>query len=343
MRKKILHLIPYDGIGGVEEAARSMSSQPAQDITFSRRYIFPYVNSQNERSATNNLFRIIAEARAVAKEKPDLLVVSLWRAALAGIIVKMLNPDITLILFIHNSSDSHIIDKLVTRLALHMSNAIWTDSQASVDRRFRSLPAIPVQIISFLARRLEPMPLRQPEPVFVYWGRLSKQKNLHGTLRLFAKVRSAKVHARLSIIGPDAGERASLENLSSKLGLKDSIEFLGPLPFERIRDIAAGASFYLQTSFYEGMAMSVTEAMQLGLVPVVTPVGEIENYCNLSNSIMIYDRDEAVNCVLGLLDDATKFSAMRRNAIDEWKGKPLYRDSIIDAVRCLTADSQQNS
>ena len=40
----------------------------------------------------------------------------------------------------------------------------------------------------------------------------------------------------------------------------------------------ANASFYLQTSKFEGFAMSVVESMMMGLVPVVTPVGEIGRY-----------------------------------------------------------------
>ena len=46
-----------------------------------------------------------------------------------------------------------------------------------------------------------------------------------------------------------------------------------------VKHYAKKCSFFLQLSFYEGFAMSVIEAMQLGLVPVVTNVGEISNYC----------------------------------------------------------------
>jgi glycosyltransferase involved in cell wall biosynthesis len=58
---------------------------------------------------------------------------------------------------------------------------------------------------------------------------------------------------------------------------------------------ACEGSFYLQTSLQEGMAMSVVEAMQLGLVPVVTPVGQIATYCrDGENSILVGDDDDVV-------------------------------------------------
>ena len=52
MCKKIVHLMPYDGIGGVEEAARSMAEQAEPDLEFERRFLFPKVTSYAQRRAT---------------------------------------------------------------------------------------------------------------------------------------------------------------------------------------------------------------------------------------------------------------------------------------------------
>ena len=47
------------------------------------------------------------------------------------------------------------------------------------------------------------------------------------------------------------------------------------------------------------MAFSVVEAMQLGLVPVVTAVGEIRAYChNGQNAVRIETDEQAVEDVL---------------------------------------------
>ena len=123
--------------------------------------------------------------------------------------------------------------------------------------------------------------------------------------------------------------------LCSKLEINDAVEFVGPLSHEEVLRRGAQQSFYLKTSVFEGMAMSVVEAMQLGLVPVVTPVGEIARYCvNGVNSIVIANDEGAVRQVLCALNNPDKFRALRANAISTWEQIPLYKDFVIEA--CLT-------
>jgi glycosyltransferase involved in cell wall biosynthesis len=339
---KVVHLIPYDGIGGVEAAARTMAVVDAPDLTFALRYIFPEVSSRAGRGATFNLARIGGTARALVAERPDLLVVSLWRSALVGILVKLLSPRTKLVLFVHNSLDAHAADRMATRAALRLSDAVWTDSDASVAQRFPRPPGKPVTTISYLSQRLEPLPAPAegpPAPVFAFWGRLSPQKNVGRALALFARIHAARPDARFHVIGPDGGEAALLRAKVAELGLEDAVTFEDGMPFEAVRRRLAetGARFCLQTSRYEGMAMSVTEAMQLGLVPVVTPVGEIARYCRGGeNAVLVGDSDEAAaDQVLALLGDRQAWDALRARGLQAWAGRPLYRDSVLAAARAL--------
>ena len=78
--------------------------------------------------------------------------------------------------------------------------------------------------------------------------------------------------------------------------------------------------------------MSVVEAMQLGLVPVVTPVGESARYCRDGyNAIVVRDDAEAVAAVLQLLDNVERFQTLRTNAMAIWRDKALYKDDVIQA------------
>jgi glycosyltransferase involved in cell wall biosynthesis len=118
------------------------------------------------------------------------------------------------------------------------------------------------------------------------------------------------------------------------LGLGDAVQLLGGMDFSAIRLVADEASFYLQTSVLEGMAMSVVEAMQLGLVPVVTPVGEIAHYSHHGeNAVVVTDDVAAVADVLALLEDDERYQAMRKQAMATWADKPLYKDSVLAACR----------
>jgi glycosyltransferase involved in cell wall biosynthesis len=84
------------------------------------------------------------------------------------------------------------------------------------------------------------------------------------------------------------------------------------------------------------MAMSVVEAMQLGLVPVVAPVGEIRRYCRSAvNAVVVGDTDEAVAEVLRLLADANAWRALREGALATWRDGPLYADAVAAQCRRL--------
>ena len=338
--KKVIHLLPYDGIGGAEAAARSMAEAPPVDIDFHLRFIFPHVRSRNQRGATFNPLTLLSSTLKVLGERPDLLVCSLWRSCIVGILVKLRRPGTRLAVFIHNSVDAHQADRVVTRLAMALAEAVWVDSEASLRLRFRKMPRAPVTVIPFLARQLDPAleedSIQQPTPTFVFWGRLAAQKNLRNALQLFAAVRRVAPDACFTVIGPDSGELPVLRAWCRQTGIDDAVRFTGPMDFDGIRASARDHAFYLQTSNYEGMAMSVVEAMQLGLVPVVTPVGEIARYCrDGENAVLVANPEDAASRVLGLLQDPARWRAMRQRAIATWRGQPLYGDAVAAACRTL--------
>ena len=344
--RKIIHLIPYDGIGGVEEAARSMVGQHREGTEFELRWLFPEVSSSNQRRATHNPLQILRTGIGIARENPDILIVSLWRAVIAGIVAKLLNRRIRLVVFIHNSKDAHRLDFLFTRLALWLADAVWSDSEASVKMRFKRPLRRPLTVISFLVNRLSPLEEDKdvaPRPIFAFWGRLAAQKNLPRALGIFARIKAQEPDAEFRIIGPDGGKEEILREKTADLEMQDAVHFLGALPFSQIPTALKGASFCLQTSDYEGMALSVTESMQMGLVPVVTPVGEIARYCqDGKNAVIIKDDEQAAQDTLALLKAPEQYQQMRSRAIQEWTKQPIYSDSIFDAINTLCDAGKTN-
>lgn len=339
--RKVIHLLPYDGLGGAELAAHSMACKPIGDLDFRLHFIFPGVQTQSQRRATFNPLAFASAARGIIREDPDVLIVSLWRSCVVGLLVKLFRPRVRLSVFIHNSVDAHRVDSAATRLAMRFADAIWADSEASIRKRFRHRPRAPVTVISFLTRRQEPLVVDDSpgsiRPAFIFWGRLAAQKNLGRALLLFAQVHRARADATFDVIGPDAGELSKLLSLTRDLGLTDAVRFLGPLDFPGIRSRAKDHAFYLQTSDYEGMAMSVVEAMQLGLVPVVTPVGEIGTYCRDGhNAVIVQDPAAAAARVISLLGNPGAWRELRSGAIATWKSCALYRDDVASACRRLT-------
>jgi glycosyltransferase involved in cell wall biosynthesis len=336
---RIVHLIPYDGIGGVEVAARSLEDGLYDGIEFSKYYLvqkegitIPARSGLKVFHSENDPRAYIAAIRSLIAIKPDLLIGSLWRSCVVLIIVKLLQRDTKIVTFLHLASDVHWPDRLLNRLAMRLSTEIWADSQTTLDARVPGALRARGRVISFLVERQPEPKFRKPLPRFIFWGRLHPQKDLARALRFFSNFRSQVPDATFHLIGPDGGERNLLEQEVKCLGLDGSVFFLGPMERASIFEFAAECSFYLQMSVDEGMAMSVIEAMQLGLVPVVTPVGEIGRYCQDSvNAILVIDDLDAVERVTSVFKQETRYRSMARAAVSTWQEQPLYRNDILAA------------
>jgi glycosyltransferase involved in cell wall biosynthesis len=340
--KKIIHLAPRDGIGGVETAVRSMEKLKHDGINFKVNYIVQVIASARlwqRWAAFISPLPLLLAVRKVTSGHTDLLIVSLWRSAIVGIFAKCLRPKLKLVVFIHNATDVHWLDFIVTRLAMSLALEVWADSKASLRERFPHLAPERCRVISFVTRHFEALPARKVSPDFIFWGRINAQKGLDHALRIFAAVLKDQPGARFWIIGPDEGLLQTTQQLSKSLNLTDNVFFLGPATLAEIADHALKASFYLQTSLYEGMAMSVVEAMQMGLVPIVTPVGEIPSYCSHSfNALIVKSDRQVVENVRDLLSSNKKYEELRLNSIATWEDAPLYAESILQACEELLAD-----
>jgi len=336
---KIVHLIPYDAIGGVEVAAGSMPGGEYPRFEFRQDVIFPSANAGKGRGSTFNPIPFLRSIRKYLDDDVDILVVSLWRAALVGLCARLLRPGLKLVVFIHNARDAHVVDYLVTRLAVRCADRVWSDSEASWRNRLSPQQLPKPRTISFVARRIAPLPEPSLAPEFLFWGRISSQKDLPRALALFAGVYRRYPNARYHVIGPDGGQLAQVQQLCRTLEIASAVVFYGPRDFAGIRGIAADKCFYLQTSVYEGMAMSVVEAMQLGLVPVVTPAGEVGNYClHDRNAILVQEDAQAVQDIIRLMENPAHYAALRAAAIAQWAHARLYRESIVEASNELLAE-----
>lgn len=334
----VVHIIPKDGIGGVETAARSLADGAYTSFVFAKCYLVPspdfdcqaltcYRSQNDPRAPVVALWKLM-------RMKPTIAIASLWRSCVVLVALKMLRPSLRAITFLHSTQDAHWLDWIFNRLAMRFSTEIWADSHATA----RRVPAVlqpRIKVVSFLTTSV--METFEPgaAPRFIFWGRLHPRKGLDRALDIFSKVQQAYPMATLSIIGPDGGAKQQLEEQVRRDRLR-GVSFEGPMARDAIFLKARNYSFYLQPSLEEGAAMSVIEAMQLGLVPLVTPVGEIPAYCeNGRNALLIHDNDSAVASVQRLLQDERLYRAVSTAAANTWRNSSLYKDDVIN--RCIAA------
>lgn len=345
---QIIHVIPYDGIGGVEIAATSVPAGPHPGFLFRKAYIA----SKGRRTLRPHIYESgigpennpLAFAHTIAhllRARPAVLILSLWRSCIVGLVVKALRPRTRLVVFLHNIRHSNSVDAVLTRLAARAADAIWADSESTAALRLGPGWAPRTRPISFLTARLDRVTGMHPAPRFITWGRLHSRKRIELALDFFALVHARHPEARFMIIGPDRGERPMLEARVAAFGIVDAVQFVGAADMAHITAYARESAFFVQTSHAEGMGIAVVEAMQLGLVPVVTPVGEIGSYVeDGTNGIWFASPEAACDRVEALLTDPATFRTMSEAATLTWRDRALYRDEFLSACGELVANRE---
>lgn len=101
-------------------------------------------------------------------------------------------------------------------------------------------------------------------------GRLDPVKNLRLLLEAHARLVARHPNARSVVVG-DGPERAALEAAAAGLGITESVVFAGYR--QDVRFLMSAFDVYVNCSTYEGVSLTILEAMASTLPVVATPVG----------------------------------------------------------------------
>ncbi len=110
--------------------------------------------------------------------------------------------------------------------------------------------------------------------VLIYVGRLVSLKDPLSLLRAFHALLAEGRDIVLVLVG-DGVLRAKLESFIRGHGLDRRVALVGPEPQPRVADWLRAVDLFVLSSAYEGMPMSVLEALGCGLPVVTTDVGEV--------------------------------------------------------------------
>lgn len=291
---RVAHLIHTTGIGGVEAAVDLLARRA--DLLRYRVFAFEQseptaVSADFAGAGVNSLRSAVGILFSLRRFQPEVVVSSLWRSVLVGGIYKVRHPRTPWVVYVHNTRYTHFADALVHRVALRAADRILCDSAAALEAlvpssfRSRAEVVCPDSELMYLSQNWE-LPTAPPAaddssrktPMrIIYWGRAVETKRLDRSLELMAVLEAAAPgEFALDIISPETPVLRTILAAARERGLP--LSWLGPGPASHIWEHAVHASFFLQLSEYEGLAMSVREALALGLVPVVTPVGAISEY-----------------------------------------------------------------
>jgi glycosyltransferase involved in cell wall biosynthesis len=116
--------------------------------------------------------------------------------------------------------------------------------------------------------------LSAEDEVLVSVGRLDQQKDPMLLLESFALVNRTRPATRLIVVG-DGVLRPALADRTQALGLNGRVAFAGMRSPSEVAELLQLADAFLLSSAYEGMPMSLLEALGCGVPVVTTGVGEV--------------------------------------------------------------------
>lgn len=142
-------------------------------------------------------------------------------------------------------------------------------------------------------------------------NRLVAQKNTAAIIRIWSKIHNQAPDWQLVIAG-EGTEYNELSELSSSLGLGDSLLFLG---FRKdIPDLLLTSKIITLTSKYDGMALNLLEAMSQGVVPISyrTPYGYVGIITDGKDGVLVdyMDEEQFAEKLLELMRDPGRIERM---------------------------------
>lgn len=292
------------------------------------------LNCQNLRDVPKGIERL---RRLLQNRRPDLIHTHLWAANMIGRVAGRISR-IPVISSIHNPDhepdawdDGAAVSPLKRRVARLMDR--WTANfgcdrlvavseyvRRSAHRRLGfpleriDLLYNPIDVDQFQAgapheRRKLIEELRLPEGsiILLNIARVSPQKGLLYAIRALPAVREKYPEAHLVSVGATVDQYwlSHLKAEAASLGVTDHAHFLGAR--RDISDLLHGCDLFIFPSLYEGLGISLIEAMASGCACVATQTGPIPEIV--------------------------------RHGIDGWLVPPADVAGLAEAVRLLLADT----
>jgi glycosyltransferase involved in cell wall biosynthesis len=173
--------------------------------------------------------------------------------------------------------------------------------------------------------------------------RFTWQKNIQGNLLFIKKLRQSIPNIEYNIYGKgDNLNSSQIYYLADRLGISDVINIKGTLSNDEMRKEMISNNYILQLSLSEASGLALMEAMQQGLVPIVSKIGGIQDIVenNVTGIIEDYYKiDKILSSFLKLNKNPLKYSLMSEacskfidekfdNSIESEKLYSLYKKLI---------------
>lgn len=290
---KIMQIIPDLSLAGAETMCGILSEQLAcmgHDVEVVSLYSkkTPITENLEQKKIPVHFLRkkpgldagVIGRLAALfRREKPDVVHTHLYAlkyaaaaAVLAGVKVKIHT--------MHNIAEkettpkNRIISRFLFRHGMVVPVSLSDEVQKSVMQCY-GIPAEKTPIIynGIDIERFTPVNKQEKDTInYLHIGRFSPQKNHEMLLEAFEKVKQELPLAELTLVGEGSGEK-EIREMTARKHLQECVHFAGAQA--DVRQFLQNADVFVLPSKYEGMPMTIIEAMASGLPVAATRVGGV--------------------------------------------------------------------
>lgn len=161
------------------------------------------------------------------------------------------------------------------------------------------------------------------QPTIVHIGRFLKQKNHKRLLYAFSRLLEEKPKCILKLVG-DGADKEKIVEIMKELGLESNVKFEGIV--SNVYPILHNADIFILSSDYEGMPMTIIEAMGTALPIVSTNVGGISD--------MITNMKEGIltDCSIDSLSSALKLLINNRKLRERLGKNALIKSEMFSSI-----------
>lgn len=225
-------------------------------------------------------------------KKFDIIHANWTIASLAAILTKPFHrkPVVTTL---HGSdifsANKHTLFKYPTFLALNGSDALICVSNALKNEISNlNIPSNKIFVIpnGVDLNKFNDQTNLQRKKIILYVGSLTKKKGVHLLLEAFSIVNRIQPDFELKIIG-DGPEEMYLHNISSKLSIKDKVNFYESMPHNEIGKIMQESFMFVLPSIDEGFGVVLVEALASGLPCIAFNSGGVTDILDENQGILV--------------------------------------------------------
>jgi glycosyltransferase involved in cell wall biosynthesis len=170
---------------------------------------------------------------------------------------------------------------------------------------------VPTKVLYNASTHVEKVNWKRKKKLIIMVGYMNDNKAPNLLLKAWAMIRNRYPNWKVVMLGN--GEVDRFKQMTSEMGLQDSVKFTGYLVGDEKKRYFEEASIYCMCSYQEGFPMVVLEAWEYKICVVTTPVGGLPDVIEEGNNALVFDFGDwqgLAEHLMRLMDNESKRKTM---------------------------------